>query len=632
MSQTLLQTIWLVPCYSLIGMVLSVIWFPSITRRTGPRPAGYINALMTLISFLHAALALPLAWNQPTYEISASWLTVAGFNFEIPLEISALTVGAVALITGLNLLAQTFAIGYLEMDWGWARFFALLAFFEAGMTALVICDSLFFSYIILELLTLGTYLLLGFWFNQSLVVTGARDAFLTKRVGDLFLLMGVIALVPLAGTWEFSELAEWAKTAQVNPTAMTLIALALIAGPMGKCAQFPLHLWLDEAMEGPVPSTILRNSVVVATGAWVLVKLEPVIALSPFAQTFAIFIGAVTAIGGSLIALAQIDAKRALSYLVSAYMGLVFVAVGTGQTQAALLLVLTHALAMGLLVMSTGAVIWNSITQDLTQLGGLWSRRPISGLALVVGLLGLVALPPFGSFWAMLQLADGLQNSQYPWLVGVLLLVNALTAFGLTRVFSLIFTGEAKQMAQRSPEIHYWMALPMIVLASFVLHLPLVLQALGLLPNWAELSKDLALLLTWSSLSGCVLGAIVYQGKFIQKPVVFPLKRLQDLVAYDFYTPRLYRSSIVFGVDLISRLTSWFDRRFVDGIANLFGLVTLFGGQSLKYSTSGQSQAYALTIVLGIALFGLMLAMPFLSQMRLVVMMVSLVTGNSAPS
>ncbi len=603
MSQLLLQSIWLVPCYALAGAALSVLWFPSVTRLTGPRPAGYVNLVMTFLAFLHGLIALPATWNQPAHQLFFPWLNVANLELTLSLEASSLTIGATILITGLNLLAQIYAVGYMEMDWGWARFFSLLALFEAGMCALVLCNSLFFSYIILEILTLGTYLLVGLWFNQSLVVTGARDAFLTKRVGDLFLLMGVIALLPLSGTWNFTELAEWAQSSSVNPTVITLVGLALIAGPMGKCAQFPLHLWLDEAMEGPLPSTILRNSVVVATGAWVLIKLEPVLALSPIVLTVLVWIGSVTAVGGALIAIAQIDIKRTLSYSVSAYMGLVFIAVGTQQSDAALLLVLTHAVAVALLVMSVGSVIWNSITQDVTQLGGLWSRRPISGLAFLVGTAGLIALPPFGSFWALLKLADGLWTTQ-PWLVGLVLFVNSVTAFGLVRVFSLIFGGKAKQMAQRSPEIHWSMALPMTVLLGFTLHLPLVLQSLSLLPAWAVLNKDMALLLIWSSLFGGSVSAFIYFSNAIAKPVQFPWKPLQDLLSYDFYTAQIYRLSIVLGVDLVSRITFWFDRYIVDGFINFLGIATLFSGQGLKYSTSGQTQAYALTIVVGVVLVG----------------------------
>ena len=601
MVHLLTQTIWLVPCYALIGAILTIPWSPGIIRRTGPRPAGYVNLFMTLLAFLHSVFALTATWNQPSQQLSIPWLTVANLNISFPVEISAVTIAAMVLVTGMNLLAQIYAVGYMEMDWGWARFYAFLALFEGGMCALALCDSLFFSYVILEILTLGTYLLVGLWFSQPLVVTGARDAFLTKRVGDLLLLMGVIALFSLAGTWNYSELAQWASTANVDSRVITLISLALIAGPMGKCAQFPLHLWLDEAMEGPVPSTILRNSVVVATGAWVLIKLEPVLALSPVALWALVLIGGVTAVGASAIAIAQVDIKRALSYSVSAYMGLVFIAVGTQQDETALLLVLTHAVAMGLLVMTIGGIVLNNVTQDLTKLGGLWSRRPISGLAFIGGTLGLIAFPPFGSFWALLKLTDALWSTQ-PWLVGVVLTVNALTAFSLIRIFSLIFGGQPQQMTARSPEASWLMVLPMTVLLGFTLHLPLVLRSLSLLPNWAILNKDVAMLLTWSSIFGCSLGGAVYLGGKWSKPIRAVWKPLQDLLAYDFYTAKIYRFSIVFAVDLVSKAIAWLDRYIVDGAVNLVGLATVFSGQGLKYNVSGQSQFYMLTIVVALTL------------------------------
>ncbi|NJR57419.1 MAG: NAD(P)H-quinone oxidoreductase subunit F [Cyanobacteria bacterium CRU_2_1] len=608
------DTAWFIPCYPLVGMVLSIAWFPSMIRRTGPRPAGYVNAITTFFALIHGLLALPAVLHQPAQYLYLPWLQVAGLDLTLPVEVSALTIGAAILVTSLNLIAQIYAIGYLEMDWGWARFYALLALFEAGMCALVLSNSLFFSYMVLEILTLGTYLLIGVWFNQSLVVTGARDAFLTKRVGDLFLLMGVLAIYPLAGTWDYNELAEWAQTANLDPTLATWVGLALMAGPMGKCAQFPLHLWLDEAMEGPIPSTILRNSVVVATGAWVLVKLEPVLALSPVVMNTTMVIGALTAIGGTLIAIAQIDIKRSLSYLVSAYMGIVFIAVGSQQTEAALLIVFTHALAMATLVASSGSIILNCITQDLTQLGGLWSRRPITGLSFVVGAIGLAALPPLGSFWAMLKLADGLWQIR-PWLVGLLLVINGLVAFSVTRTFGRIFAGNPQQMTERSPEPLWAIILPMAVLAGFTLHVPMILQHFNLLPAWADLNKDVALLLTWSSLFGFSIGGVIYIGNYVSKPIQLPWKPLQDLFAYDFYTPKLYRSSVVGSVDVISRITDWVDRYFVDGIVNLIGLSSIFGGETLKYSNSGQSQFYVLTIAIGVIFLAVLMSWSFLTHL-----------------
>ncbi len=614
MFQFLVQTAWLVPIYPLVGMLLSAAWFPAITRRTGPRPAGYVNAITTFVSLLHSLLALVTLWGRSPQYQTYHWLKVAGLDLTLAIEISALTVGAMVLITGLNFAAQIYAVGYLEMDWGWARFYAMLALFEAGMCGLVLCDNLFFSYMILEILTLGTYLLVGIWFNQPLVVTGARDAFLTKRVGDLFLLMGVLALYPLAGTWDFKELAIWAQTANVDPKLATLVGLALLAGPMGKCAQFPLHLWLDEAMEGPLPSTILRNSVVVATGAWVLVKMEPVLALSPTVMAVAIAIGAVTALGGTLISIAQIDIKRALSYLVSAYMGLTFIAVGIGQTEAALLIVLTHAIAMASLVMASGSIVLNNITQDLTQLGGLWSRRPITGLSFIAGALGLVALPPLGGFWSLLKLADGTWQN-HPVITALLLVINALAAFAVTRVFGLVFGGKLNPMTVRSPENLWAVTLPMTFGAAFVLHLPIILQRLSLLPDWAMMNKDVALLLTWSSIFGLSLGGVVYLGNWIAKPVSLPWKGLQDLFAYDFYTPKIYRSSVVGSVDFISRLTDWIDRYVVDGLVNLVGIVSIFGGETLKYGNSGKTQFYVFTIAFGLALIGILMSWSILSEL-----------------
>jgi NAD(P)H-quinone oxidoreductase subunit 5 len=609
MGQYLLDTIWLIPVYALIGGLLAIPWSPGIIRKTGPRPAGYVNVVMTFCSFVHAVLAFFVIGNHPAQEVFIPWLSTAGLNLTINLEISAVSVGALIIITGLNLLAQIYAIGYMEMDWGWGRFFSLLGLFEAGLCALVLCNDLFFSYVILEVLTLGTYLLVGLWFSQPLVVTGARDAFLTKRVGDLFLLMGVLGLWTLSGTWNYTELTAWAATANVDPTIITLVCLGLIAGPMGKCAQFPLHLWLDEAMEGPVPSTILRSSVVVASGAWVLIKLQPIFSLSPLAASVMVTIGTVTAIGGALIAIAQIDIKRCLSYSVSVYMGLVFIAVGTQQNEAALLLVLTHALSSALLVMSTGGIVWNSVTQDVTQLGGLWSRRPMSGLAFIIGTLGLIGFPPLGSFWALFKLADGLWAT-HPTLVGIIIIVNALTTFSLTREFGLIFGGKPKQMSERSPEAIWLMVLPMMVLCGFVLHLPLVLQSLSLLPQWTTLNKDVALLLIWSSIFGCSISSIIYLGN-IPKPIRLPWQGLQNLFAYDFYTPKLYKITIIFGVAQLSKFADILDRFVVDGIVNFVGLFSLLGGEGLKYSNNGQTQSYALTVLLGVGVLGAWLSWPF---------------------
>ncbi len=620
-ANTLAHTSWLIPCYPMLGAALSIFWSPALIRLSGPRPVGYLNLLTTVFALIHSAVALVAVWGQPAQFLQIPWLQIADLNLTLPLELSALTLGASLAITVLNLLVQIYAVGYLERDWGWGRMFSLLALFEAGMTALVLCDSLFFSYILLEILTLGTYLIVGFWFNQSLVVTGARDAFLTKRVGDLILLMGVLALYPLAGTWNFSELTQWAQThaeiAQVEPLTLALIGTALVAGPVSKCAQFPLHLWLDEAMEGPLPTTILRNSVVVATGAWVLVKLQPVIALSPFATGLTIAIGSVTALGGTLIAAAQIDAKRVLSYLASAYMGLIFVAVGTGQVTAALLLVLTHAVATGLLLMSTGSIIVKVITQDLTQMGGLWSRRPITGLSFLVGIAGLIALPPFGGFWSMMAVMEGLWQQQQWTLMAVVLAANAGAGFAMMRMFGLIFAGDRQPMTARSPEPIWLIVLPMVIMAGFTLHMPLIIRALALYPADVERSLASSWPLGWalffSSVAGLATASFFYVLRRVQQPAKLLPPVLNDLLAYDFYTPKVYQMTAIAAVGLLSQITDWLDRYVVDGLVNFVGISSLFSGEALKYVNAGRLQLYALTIAFFVAAISLYLSWSYLT-------------------
>ncbi len=607
MAEFLRQMGWWIPCYGLLGAVLTLPWSTGIIRRTGPRPAAYFNLLMTVLAFVHTTLIFRSTWNHEPLELVFHWLKVADLDLTLSVDISAINVGAMEVVTGLSLLAQLFALGYMERDWAIARFFALMGFFAGAMSGLAISNSLLLTYILLELLTLSTYLLVGFWYAQPLVVTAARDAFLTKRVGDILLLMGVVALATMAGSLDYPDLYEWAKTANLAPLTATLLGLSLIAGSIGKCAQFPLHLWLDEAMEGPNPASILRNSVVVACGAYVLIKLQPIISLSPVTLATLVVIGTVTSIGASLVAIAQIDIKRALSHSTSAYLGLVFIAVSEQWTAFALMLLFTHAISKALLFMSVGSVIQTTTNQDLTEMGGLWSRMPATTTAFVVGSVGMTGLLPLGSFWALqLGVANYLWVEK-PWLVGVLLVVNALTALNLTRLFRLVFLGSPQPKTRRTPEVGWQMAVPMVSLIIVNLLVPFMLQRLSLLPTWEYINKPSVAVLVLSSAIGCIIGATVYLHKAWSRSLQLPWRVVQDLLGYDFYIDRLYRLSIVFAVNQISRFSNWLDRYVVDGVVNFVGLASIFSGESLKYSVSGQSQGYMLTILVGVSLLGLVL-------------------------
>lgn len=617
MTVLLLETAWLVPLYPLLASILSLLWSPGLISRTGPRPCGYMNLLMVSLAFTHSVLALVTlhtnssAGSEAIYRpitFGWSWLQTAGLRIGFDGLITEPALIAMVVITGLHVLVQIYSIAYLEMDWGWPRFFGCLSFFESGLCALVLTDSLFFSYVILELLTLGTYLIVGTWYNQPLVVKGARDAFLTKRIGDLILLAGLIALLPLTGTWNFHGLQAWAadltNNARPLPPAFELILLALIAGPMGKCAQIPLHLWLDEAMESPLPSTVLRNSVVVVGGAWVLLRLEPLIALSPLVQTVLVVVGATTAVVGSLIALAQIDVKRALSFLVSSWLGLLFVAVGLGGITVADHLMLVYPLPMALMLMAIGAIVLSNVTQDLTQLGGLWSKRPLMGIAFLAGAAGLMGLPPFGGFAALRELLSLAADSGHPdVLMGVVLLTNALISAGLIRIFGQIWGGRTTPFTVRSPEGLWLLVLPTFILTGLVLHLPQLLVRNGVfainpLPGWGPMAWPLLI----STLVGGGLSAVFYLRPHPLAHLPSALGGLQDWLAQDMQTERFYHRTVVFLVVALAKASAWCDHFLVDGFSGATGEATLQGARRLSLTTTGRSQAYALTLVLGVLL------------------------------
>ena len=603
MNQMLVETSWLLPVYGLFGVVLALPWSMGFIHRTGPRPAAYINIVMTLLAFVHGLLVFQGIWNEGSQELIFSWFKFADLHLELAFDISVLNLGALELITFLSLLAQVFALGYMEKDWALARFYSLMGFFEAAMSGLVLSGSLFVSYSLLEMLTLSTYLLVGFWYAQPLVVTAARDAFLTKRIGDVLLLMGVVALAAMAGSLNFNDLYGWVKTESLSPLVGTLLGLALIAGPIGKCAQFPLHLWLDEAMEGPNPASILRNSVVVTCGAYVLIRLQPIVVLSPVTLGVLIALGSITAIGGSLVALAQIDLKRTLSYSTSAYLGLVFVAVGTEWPGVAITLLLTHAVAKALLFMGVGSIITTTTSQNLTEMGGLWSRMPATTLAFVIGSLGMVGILPLGCFWGLRMGADFLSQSS-PLLALVFLVVNGLTALNLTRVFRLVFLGQAQPKTRRAPEVPWPMAVPMVSLSIVTLLVPVMMARMSLLPPVEYWNLPVTLLLVAFGVSGVALGSVIPLSKSLSRSRNRPVRILQDLLAYDFYTERLYANTVVAAVGGLSRFSNWFDRYVVDGLVNAVGLASLLGGESLKYSVSGQSQLYLFTIMAGVGLIG----------------------------
>ena len=600
-----IQLSWLIPLYGFSGVLLSLPWATGWVKRNGPRPAAYLNLLMTVLGVAHGSLILAWVQQNGGVVIEWPWFETSGLDLRIGFDLSLTNLAALEFVTIMSLLGQVFALGYLDKEWSLARFYALLGFFEGAMAGVVLSSNLFLSYFVLEMLTLSTYLLVGFWYAQPLVVTAARDAFLTKRVGDVLLLMSVVALAAWAGSLDFEDLYAWAAQVKANglvsPLLGTLIGLGLIAGPMGKCAQFPMHLWLDEAMEGPNPASILRNSAVVTCGALVLLKVMPLLQLSPVAIDVLLIVGTISAIGGALVAIAQVDIKRAFSYGTTSYLGLVFVAIAVQQPIVAVLLLFAHGLAKALIFMSVGSVIATTNCQDITELGGLGPRMPATTGSYLIAGAGLTGVLPLGCFWCFGLLVDGLWPN-YPWLVPVVLLTNALTAFNLVRVFRQVFLDKPHPKTKRTPEVNWLMALPMVSLAVVVLLVPLIFHRIYPIAGVEVVTMVSMVAVVVSSLVGVASAAAISLDKFGSRSVFKPLRTLQDLLAYDFYTERFYRSTVVAFVAFLARITDAFDRLLLNRFVNRIGSSSMVSAEGLRLAVSGQTQSYVLTVLLAIVL------------------------------
>ena len=600
-----LQLIWLIPIYGFSGMLLSLPWATGWIKRNGPRPAAYLNLLVTLLAVVHGSLVIRSVYEIGPQHVDLAWFQAADLNLRIGFDLSLTNLAALEFVTTMSLICQVYALGYLDKEWSLARFYALIGFFEGAMSGVVLSSNLFMSYFLLEMLTLSTYLLVGFWYAQPLVVTAARDAFLTKRVGDVLLLMGVVALSAFAGSMEFNDLYDWAGnlkgTGALGPLGISLLGLGLIAGPMGKCAQFPMHLWLDEAMEGPNPASILRNSVVVTCGAIVLMKLMPIVQLSPVATDVLLAVGAISAIGGALVSLAQVDLKRAFSYSTTSYLGLVFIAIALQLPGIALLLLFAHGLARALQFMGVGSIIATTNCQDLTELGGIGTRMPATSLAFIIGSAGVVGLLPLGSFWCYGLMVNSLQESA-PGFAVVFLLTNLLTATNSTRVYRSLFLGKPLPKTKRAPEVNWLMALPMVSLSVIVLLLPAMMQRIDPVPGIASFSLPVAGAVSVSGLIGVVIGALIPLDQFWSRSTTPWIRTLQDLLAYDFYTPEIYRRTVVSLVANLAQFTRWVDLNVIKAMADGVGNLSMATANGLKLSVSGKTQSYVLTVLLAIVL------------------------------
>jgi NADH-quinone oxidoreductase subunit L len=476
--------LWLIPAFPLVAAGISALCGRARRRTSAGLAIGAMGAALALsvLAFV-ATLGGSAGEGMARSTRSVHWLGVGEASLALGWVLDPLSACMLVMVSLVGLLIFVYSTGYMAEDDNYGRFFCFLSLFGAGMLGLVIANSLLLLFICWELVGLASYLLIGFWYEKPSAAAAAKKAFLTTRVGDLGLFVGMIWLHGQTGTLLFYdegqgclESSALARLAMAGGGVALGIGLLIFVGAMGKSGQVPLHVWLPDAMEGPTPvSALIHAATMVAAGVFLVARVYPLMEASNGALTVVTWVGALTAIFGALVAVAQTDLKRILAYSTVSQLGYMMLGLGTGGVGIAMFHLITHAFFKALLFLGAGSVIHGCQgEQDIRKMGGLRSAMPVTFLVYAVGMLALAGVPLFSGFWSkdeILHAAQGWPGSRLPFYLG---LAGAfLTAFYMMRQVSLVFFGayRGSGKAHESPRV---MTVPLGILAVFALLLGFV--------------------------------------------------------------------------------------------------------------------------------------------------------------
>nr|YP_010982676.1 NADH dehydrogenase subunit F [Ehretia cymosa]WOH21900.1 NADH dehydrogenase subunit F [Ehretia cymosa] len=456
MEQTY-QYAWIIPLLPLtVPMLIGVglLLFPTATKNLRRMWAFQSILLLSIVMIFSINLSIQQINSSSIYQYVWSWIINNDFSLEFGYLIDPLTSIMSILITTVGIMVLIYSDNYMSHDQGYLRFFAYMSFFSTSMLGLVTSSNLIQIYIFWELVGMCSYLLIGFWFARPVAANACQKAFVTNRVGDFGLLLGILGFYWITGSFEFRDLFEvfnnLISTNEVNLFFATLCAILLFAGAVAKSAQFPLHVWLPDAMEGPTPiSALIHAATMVAAGIFLVARLLPLFIVIPYIMNFIALIGIITVFLGATLALAQKDIKRGLAYSTMSQLGYMMLALGMGSYRNALFHLITHAYSKALLFLGSGSVIHSMETvvgyspdksQNMVLMGGLTKHVPITKTAFLLGTLSLCGIPPLACFWSKDEILN--DSCLYSPIVAIIAWATAgFTAFYMFRIYLLTFEG-----------------------------------------------------------------------------------------------------------------------------------------------------------------------------------------------
>jgi len=624
------QLVWLIFLLPAISFVIvSLVIRPLV--KTESKVAGYITIAAIGISFILSICTLAAVMAAPHHELQmpdVTWVAIGGFTIHIGLMVDSLTAVMLVVVTLVSLMVQIYSQGYMRGDTGYHRYYAAMSLFTMSMLGLVLANNLLYMFVFWEMVGLCSYLLIGFWFHKPSAADAAKKAFLVTRLGDFGFLAALLTLYHNTGTFDIAQLHQLAAAGALGGVVLTWAAIGIFAGAMGKSAQFPLHVWLPDAMEGPTPvSALIHAATMVAAGVFLVARMFPLFEHSTEAMTTVAVIGGITAIFAASMGLVMNDIKRVLAYSTVSQLGYMMLGLGTGGVAVGIFHLFNHAFFKALLFLGSGSVNHATGTFDMRLMGGLRKVMPWTYATFVIGSLSLAGIWPLAGFWSKDEILITSFASQ-PGLFVLAMITVFMTAFYMFRAVYMTFHGEYRGgeagehgHAAHPHESEKVMVTPLVVLAvlAVVSGFWNVTGQFGAFMGHGEthsfgygLVHPLTQLLPWVSLIlaglGILLAYAMYCKKWISPERIGNMfKPIYTLLSRKYWFDELYENVIV-KLGLINGFFAGiehFDTKAVDGTVNGVADGAIATGKAIRRGQTGQLQLYGLFIGVGILVIAL---------------------------
>ena len=619
----------------LLGFAVAIFW----GKRMGEPRAAIAPVAALGVSFV-AAIALFVGILQGRGgDFSYAWMTVGDLTLRVGYQLDRFAGIMALVVSAVSFMIHIYSTGYMHGDRLFGRYFAYLNLFSAAMLGLVLANNYLQAFIFWELVGLTSYLLIGFWFEKPEASRAGMKAFITTRLGDVGFLIGVILIFTLTGSFHFGTVFGLLAQGSIAPAMVTLVALLIFAGAVGKSAQVPLHVWLPDAMEGPTPvSALIHAATMVAAGVYLVARSFPFFAAAGGAAEVVAYVGATTALMAATIAVVQTDIKRVLAYSTISQLGYMMLALGCGSQTAGIFHLFTHAFFKALLFLGAGSVIHACHTNDMREMGGLGKKMKWTAAMFVVGSLALAGVPPFAGFFSKDEILAAVVNHGGVYLVVAAFFTVFLTAFYMFRAIFVTFGGAPREKGAQAHESPWKMLGPMLFLAvlavcagwvgipgvgegfagwaGFVVHggehgvnfgamaASLLLAGGGIALAWALYSRKLYPVAKLYRAFRPVAYVLeqkyffdrVYDVAFVKGSVLFARGwRYFDVYVVDGAVNGVGWLTVVW-----AKAKGWFDLAVVDGLVNLVGWVTQGFGKIFRRVQTGYVQEYLLILAGGV--------------------------------